>query len=228
MVFGAIKKGVQRIKEALGALMGDKRLPKSVRNVLEKDGDKKIRSITIFRNPIEKAGSMLMNFITLGKYEELKKKYAPDDIFHLGMIITLENGKEYVLEKNEVIALYSGRPSVIKSSVDVPINQDITLFELLDRAEIKGGDKFFSYNAFENNCADFMIMVLNASGLLTAESRKFIKQDLDKLIEELPSVSKAIAKGITDVAGKANQAYQELAKKAGGIIRSRRNKKFIK
>ena len=220
---------LERIKKAFGALMGDKRLPKSVRNILEKDGDKKIKTITIFRNPIEKAGSMLMDFITLGKFSELKKKFAPDDIFHLGMIIKLENGKEYVLEKNEVIALYSGKPSTIKSSINVPVNQDITLFELLDRAEIKNGDKFFFYDAFSNNCADYMIMVLKASRLLTEESRKFIKQDLTKLIEEIPSVSKAIAKGIVNVAGRANQAVQELVKKRGGkVFQNIKRRNFIK
>ena len=72
--------------------------------VLKANGDKKITGITIMRTPIEASALLKVAHISLED-----KPY--DKLFHLYMVLTMENGKVLALEKNEVIKLsvYDGR-----------------------------------------------------------------------------------------------------------------------
>ena len=218
MVFSLIKNISNRIRNAIDSLLGEKRIPKSVRNVLEKEGSRKIKSIQVFRNPIQSSGRILMDFLSLGKFSELKKKFNPDDLFHTGMIITLDNGKVYTLEKVEIISIKSGKPSSIKDSIKVPVDKDISLSELLYNAQKRNPEKFLSYNATTNNCQHFLAMLLQSSGLMTPEAREFILQNTEELVKNLPEISKYLAEKITDVAGKVSEATEELTMRRGGRI----------
>jgi hypothetical protein len=82
----------------------------------------------------------------------------------------------------------------------------ITLFDLMNNARRRFGEsRYFSYDGFKNNCQDFLMMLLNASGLETADNKAFIKQPLEQLIKKLPSYVPKVAKVVTDVANKATE-----------------------
>ena len=94
---------MQRIQEFFKTLLGEKRLPKSFRATLEKHGEKPILSIDIKRTPLSRLAEGFANLISLGKFDEIKKKYY-DKFYHLYAILTLDdNGKHVKLlyEKNE-------------------------------------------------------------------------------------------------------------------------------
>jgi c-di-GMP-related signal transduction protein len=54
------------------------------------------------------------------------------------------------------------------------------------------------------------MMLLNASGLETADNKAFIKQPLEQLIKKLPSYVPKVAKVVADVANKATEVLGHL------------------
>ncbi len=160
----------------------------SSKAVLKENGNKKIVEIELFRSPIDTNISSVLNAITLGK---LKANY--DELFHLGMVVTLEDGTKVLIEKNENIVI-SKQLYQAQETMNVPVDKEMTLDALLLRTKQRmGEDNFFKYGAFDHNCQDFILNILNANNMLTSENEKFIYQDLTKLIEDTPYLVRKIA-----------------------------------
>jgi len=60
--------------------------------------------------------------------------------------------------------------------------------------------------------------MLKGSSILTSEASTFLKQDLKKLVENTPSLSKIIAKGVVDFAGNIDNAVSAVMDKRGGMV----------
>lgn len=178
----------------------------ATKTVLGNYGQQPIASITAVRTPIMKVIDSVINVISFGQYN----KYKPDDLFHLGLIVVLQDGTKLVVEKLEKINIAKlPKGYVGKTSQVYPIDMQkkrITLFDLMNNARRRFGEsRYFSYDGFKNNCQDFLMMLLNASGLETADNKAFIKQPLEQLIKKLPSYVPKVAKVVTDVANKATE-----------------------
>lgn len=174
------------------------KLSPKVRQLLEKVGEEKINSIILFRRPIS-----LSKF---AKFVGVLKGTSYDDLMHLGMIIN----KKYLLDKQDVIHFEpSGVPSDAEK-LEVSLNgKEITINELLEKTRKRMGDSdFTSYSSKKNNCQDFMLNVLAANGLSSPEYTKFIKQDLEKVFNNLPSYAEKIADFVTE-AGRVAERLQE-------------------
>ena len=175
------------------------KLSPKVRALLSKVGDEKITSIKMFRKPI--------SLSAFAKFVGVLKNTPYDELFHLGMII---NGK-YLLDKQDVIHF---EPSTLPTgkeveSMDVAVNKDITINELLEKTRKRMGDSnFTSYSSRKNNCQDFLLNILAANGLSSPEYTKFIKQDLEKVFNNLPSYAEKIADFVTE-AGRVVERIQE-------------------
>jgi hypothetical protein len=162
-------------------------------------GDKIIKSMKVVRTPINSLISSALNLLTFGKMEELKKKYHYDKLFHLSILCEIDD-KLIFVEKNEVVNISPNFKITDQSqSLDVPLNKSISLFQLVENTKTKMGDNFFIYDAFKNNCQDFIINVLDANGLLNENLREFIKQPMEDLVKELPSNLPKVARAITNV-----------------------------
>lgn len=74
-----------------------------IRKWLKENGNKKIKNIAVCRTPVESYIRNTLNIISLGKFNKNLKTLNYDDIFHLYLLISLEDGQQYILEKNEVI-----------------------------------------------------------------------------------------------------------------------------
>lgn len=165
------------------------KLSPKIRALLSKVGDEKITSIKMFRKPI--------SLSAFAKFVGVLKNTPYDQLFHLGMII---NGK-YLLDKQEVIHF---EPSTLPTgkdveSMDISINKDITINELLEKTRKRMGDSnFTSYSSRRNNCQDFLLNILDANGLNSPEYRKFIKQDLETVFNNLPTYAEKIADFFTE------------------------------
>ena len=180
-----------------------------VRNILGQIKDNKIVSLLIIREPIKEAINMFVNVITDNKISEFKKQVGVDDLFHLFMIATLDDGRLIRIEKNSEIdvKLLSSMPKVNNDNMlNINIPTPITVNDLLNNTKNKIGDRlFWDYNAMTNNCQDFLYNVLYTNGYesINPLMKSFIKQDLTKLSKSLSSTQKNIMNTITTLGKKA-------------------------
>lgn len=169
--------------------------------VIKQYGEKPISSMRIVRTPIKSMINTVLNIVSLGKWQELKEKYSFDKLFHLGLVIEVEN-KMIVVEKNQTINI-STKSIIDHDSEIMPValGSTITLGQLLENTRKAVGDAtFFGYDAFGNNCQNFIINLLQNNGLLNNENKSFVLQDITELSKELPGYVKHVAKAATDVA----------------------------
>lgn len=187
--------------------------PPKVRAAMAKYGSGVVEELLIRRAPVMSMVDKALNLISFGKWNEAKQKYAYDKLFHLSMIAALRmpdgQQKRVVIEKNEVINIgdkfkTGGEEEYYR--VHVPCC--ITFGTLIEKGKELRGDAFFKYDAFQNNCQDFLISILTANGLLTPESQAFIKQDVGSLVQELPSYISPFANLTTNIAGLADRVLE--------------------
>jgi len=185
--------------------------PPQVRNILSQHGNHKIVDIKLCKEVVSENTEFLLKALA-GKntWEEAKKKHGFDKFYHLFMIVTMENGSQLHIEKNEVIRI-SSSPRPCPDALDLgPPSNTITVNEMLDRTKQRIGDSdFFTYDPFNNNCQNFITQLLRTLGLSNQTSNSFVFQDINGLREELPSYTKYLAKGLTDVGAFINTAYQK-------------------
>ena len=86
---------------------------------------------------------------------------------------------------------------------------DKTIDELISVAS-KGDEKAFwlDYSPLTNNCQQWVTKVLSRNGILTDAVKKWVNQDMEALIKELPHDTQAKAKEITDIASYVNRILQ--------------------
>ena len=213
-----------RIIEGVKSLIGIRDLPKSVRNILEKEGDQVITDIAVYRKPVDATSTTFANLLTGGNWSEILKKSNLDKVFHTWGEIMLENGKRYLLEKNQTIILKTVPNGISSGAETVSLrnqvkNKKITLAQFFEGGRKALGDDFIPYDAYENNCQSFLMGMLRGSSILTSEASTFLKQDLKKLVENTPSLSKIIAKGVVDFAGNIDNAVSAVMDKNGGVVK---------
>ena len=177
----------------------------NARAVIKQYGDKQIKEIKIIRQPIQSFINTAFNALTFGQFQKKLDELPYDKLFHLRMVITMEDNKQIQLEKNEVINITLKVDTVKgQEELDVPIHNSITLNQLLEGGQKILKDKYFTYRAFGNNCQDYQIALLKGSNLLTPQLEAFIKQDVSELANINPFLKK-IANTMTDLGGKFNE-----------------------
>ena len=204
-------------KNLYSALTSNETLPQPFRLFIKKHGRDKIKTLAMMRAPVAKPGVMAMQLLTAGKWEDFKKKAGVDSVYHTSIII---NG-DLVLEKLDKV---EGRVDAGYAKMEgaelypINVNEDITVAEFLEKGRKQMGTAFYTYDAFRSNCQDWVANMVSANGLLDAEGRKWIKQDIDKLIKELPAITKYAAVKVTDVARDVGNVAEELIYKKGGMV----------
>ena len=186
-----------------------------VRQLLAQVGYDPVVEINIRRDPIQSILHKVLNVVTLGKWNELRGKYAYDKVFHLGVEVVVkvdeanEAYRRFVIEKNEVINISPAKAYTSNTEIyKVPMDAGTTIHKLMDNTQQRMGDKFFVYDAFTNNCQDFILNLLQANGLATPRLEAIVKQPLEKVIQGLPGYTGKVARAVTDVAAVANVALE--------------------
>lgn len=195
------------------------RLSASSNSAFEKYKDKVVKDITIRRAPIIPAVDRVLNFISSGRFDQAKRDSGFDKMFHLGVIVTLSDGTKVIIEKNERINIStSWSNSADTTYKSTNYNGSMTLAQLMERTEkLMGTFKFYQYNAYENNCQDFVLGIIRAAGAATADTTAFVKQSTKRILETMPWYVKKFSQFATDTAAKANQII-------GGRGRKKRRK----
>ena len=213
-----VNKGKQVIGTAGGVfakiITGSTDYSPSVHKILEAEGNNLIKSIVVGRTPVNSAITMALNAVSQGQFQKNQDALNYDRLFHLFSEITLADNKQVRVEKNEVITMTMGfKQDPDTERQDVAITNPISFRDLLGNARNKMKQKFFAYDSANNNCQDFIMALLQASGLGSQENFDFIKQNTKQLFEKIPR-TRALAKQITNLGQRINIA------KSGGKISS--------
>jgi hypothetical protein len=173
--------------------------PPKDREVIAQVGDEKVTKLTLFRYPIS-----LSKF---AKFIGALKDTPYDSLMHLGLVIN----DKYLTEKDAVLTFERGGvPKQSTDTLDVPVGlKEFTINEMIDRTRNRmGKERFSTYKALSWNCQDYLKNMLDANGLSTAETTKFILQDLTQVTKNLPSYADAISNFYTGAKAVVNRLIQ--------------------
>ena len=178
-----------------------------VKRLLKKYGNQKIIGLRIGRRPINPLIEKAFNIISGGQWEKLKKQYYFDKLFHLFLIITLDDGTVISFEKNEIVTLTENDSRCSMQDVECieiqyPVGS-LTLNDLVKKPLEKMGQyNYFVYDSFKSNCQMFLRSVLQTFNLYSSKVNNFVYQDITKIIEKLPWYVKWGSKKATDLSAK--------------------------
>ena len=226
-------------KKKAGALFGAKLdFSNQINKILEKHGNKRILAIRIGRRPINEKVEKAFDIISLGKWSELRNKYYYDTLFHLFLIITLQDGTVVSLEKNSIVTMTENdsrcsMPGVECIQIEYPADS-LSLDEFVKKPlERMGKQVYFIYDPFKQNCQLFVSEVLKTFGLLSDKAKEFIYQDITEIVERLPFYVKYIGKAVTDadatiskIVGAGEDEVEPMEEHCGMSIVERRRKKI--
>jgi hypothetical protein len=193
------------MKKKAGKLFGAKlSFSNKIKKILNKYGNQKIRAIRIGRRPINDMVEKAFNIISLGKWSKLRDQYYYDKLFHLFLIITMDDGTVISFEKNSIVTLTENdsrcsMPNVECIELEYPTDS-ITLDDLVRKPlERIGKDKFFVYQPFDQNCQIFIRDILQTFGLYSKRVDDFVYQDITDIVKRLPWYVKYVSKAVTDI-----------------------------
>lgn len=209
---------VETVVNAVKALPLPTDLSANIKSILSTHGEELVTGVQVCRVPIIGAIQKVVNF--LRQATGAKPNATFDTLYHLYVIVRTAKGT-WRLEMNQTYQMGAGGPSESKDntckSVATPANTKLTAFV---SAPLKYAG-FLRYSAFDNNCQDHAIQILQANGILSGDLRAFIKQDTKDL---LPGFIGKIADGITDVAAKITNLFGRGACGRGGCKITRRHR----
>lgn len=173
-------------------------LPPSVKRWLTKHSGEEILNITLYREPVMGMVQKLVDLITNGKLSEWIAHSGYDTVFHTGLLLV--TAKTSVMVHKEHVIKVSTMPKTGGERVPISFPQPITVKQFFEAAQTQMGDKFFTYDAFDNNCQVFIRALLSASQLLTDEADKFVFQDASDF--KASSLAKGVLSTATNIAGR--------------------------
>jgi hypothetical protein len=190
-------------------------------------GSKKIVSIQAFRQPIVKAIDSILNVLSFGTLSKAKQDLHIDELFHLYTICTMENGRTYRIEKNQVVNLYEFEKPAEADRSNVYYT-NITWYQMFKNAEeLVGPDALWLYRANDWNCQHFTSTLFRAchQGHET-EAFNFINQPTQEIFDRVPKYVNSIANAITNLAGRADRIFHGSGKEKKDIFTDQYGRKY--
>jgi len=195
-----IKKGGLSIPDFTTSLVRQK-YTTATQKWVKANENQTISAMVIRRAPIAAGLNTAFNLITAGQWTPGMKAAGYDKMYHLGVVITEENGKSSILEKLSSLNFsdsISTVPNTEYRKVSVPAG--LTVGMMLDKTfDFMGSEKYFKYDAFANNCQTFIYSLLKSNGLGTQADYDWLLQPLDVLLKNEPGFLPGVAKTITNI-----------------------------
>jgi hypothetical protein len=179
-----------------------KRVSAKVRTFLSKVGDMPIVSAEVLRSPVQSIVQDALNAVSLGSFKKEMKEKPYDDIYHLFLIVTLENGKKVSIEKNAIITIMFAKDRK-GERMPVSVPSGLTINKALEKTEQAMGDLFATYSAKSNNCQDFILAFLKSNGMGDEKVYAFVKQDVGSLFGKSDFLRK-FTNTVTDIGAKVS------------------------
>jgi len=196
--------------------------PENAKKFLIKYQDSYVSDFVIRKNPIQSGVEKFLNFLSGGKYEEVKKNLSYDQMYHLRLDFEID-GRNYMTEKTANIQFRNALTNEDDVVMKVPNNKQIKLLDFVNNTIKSMGEKnYFDYDAFNNNCQNYIMSCLSSNGLLNSELKGFIYQDVQEMIQKLPRYVQKIAKFATKAGSVVDKGLQKLGfrgLKHGGRVR---------
>ena len=201
-----INKGIQ----ILSSIPVAYQLNSKVQAALTATDNDPIKSITVYRVPLQTYVDTGLAGLSSGAWDAAMKKYGYDQIFHLYLILTLQSGSQYIVEKNEIINLAIALPEKVNITnsnyrMEVPFDPSkrrLTIRQMLNNCLIiEGKDLFYTYDFKTNNCQVFVRDCLKGSGLLTPDLEKFIIQRIADIAKEVGVNKLSLPSALPNIAG---------------------------
>jgi|688.fasta_scaffold51017_2 hypothetical protein len=210
-IYGNISEGIGKVKDYTKQLRASK-VSDRLGMLLSKYGDVKIIKLNYSRKPIQKAISTALSIASLGEVDKLKERNGYKDIYHDGLIIYLESGEVFRLEKNASIELNNFVNEDNELLFSVPFNKELTINILLNNGK-EVGQSFYEYDHTKNNCQTFVHTILTKNNLMNSELEKNVtKQNAEEISATLPKDMNNIMHIATDL-GSYTQDFQDQFKK---------------
>jgi hypothetical protein len=224
---GLVKKAspiVRHIKENIGTysaigrqisdVLVSEKLSPPVQKWLDENKDGRVVRLILRRAPIESWIEFFFSLITDGKWDEAKKTAGYDKMFHLALEVhyqmpdgRIKRGKMEKLSRVNFTDDVAPQPNM--ETQDVPIgNKQFTILDLVEGAKRQLGNKFYTYDAFNNNCQVFVRAMLEGVGLYTPEAKAFLFQPVDELLKEQPSWTSDFAGTITNLGAITDRLFK--------------------
>ena len=126
--------------------------PRAVNNFLRLHGNKHIRKITVSRTPIGAKIKYVADLITLGGFSANMKKLNYEDVYHLFMLVELDDGTLFRIEKNSRIDITLNDRRLGETMINID-NIENTLNDMIEFSErLYGLERIYRYDPFKTNC----------------------------------------------------------------------------
>lgn len=165
------------------------------------DANTQIENIKIGRTPVNSNIQKLLNLISFGGLNRVKKKLQYDQIWHQFMVITLKNGKQYKIERNQTVQKSTPKSEDFKNLlIDIPVEKSLTPREMLDKAD-NNDPNFWIYHPKFSNCQGFVKQLIDKNDLLpNVDTTRVLKtQDSRSIIDSIPKPLRDIPLVITNI-----------------------------
>ncbi len=206
-IYGNISEGIGKVKDYTKQLRANK-ISDRLTMLLSKYGDVKITKLYYSRKPIQKAISTALSIASLGEVDRLKERKGYKDIYHDGLIVYLQSGEVFRLEKNASIELNNFTKEENEILFSVPFNKELTINILLNNGK-EVGQSFYEYDHTKNNCQTFVHTILTKNNLMNSNLEKEVaRQDAQAISATLPKDVNNIMNIATDL-GSFTQDLQD-------------------
>jgi len=192
-----------------GKMSGSGGLPTDIERLMEKNRDKVIKKITIFRLPLGDELVKMLNLLTNDSVKKfLKKNEDHDRLFHLGMFIETTDNKHYVYDKQQNVNFTEASKSFLKQK-DIELSPvsnlpaNLTIGELVEAGKKRMGRRFTYYSALKWNCQYFVQQSLEA--IDAKFDVDFVIQDLSQLVKKIPAWKRKFGVALTSFAREADK-----------------------
>ena len=196
--------------------------PKNFTTFLNKTEGHKVKSIYVVRKPIVSGVKTVLNIMSLGKFTQKQRDLKYDNVYHNYMIVELDDGTFYKIEKNQrVVASKATKSDFEHEKYSVPVPPNTTVKQLIETASKGDSQSFYHYSANKNNCQKFIQEIIKDNGIKVDDpkAQELINpQRADLLVDSL-SGFKPIVQKVTDVANIADTVWN-----GGKLLKKRKGK----
>jgi hypothetical protein len=168
----------------------------------------KITKIQLGRKPIVPAVHTALDVMSLGQFSKKQKELDYDRVYHNYLLVTLDDGKTYKLEKNETVVEHTADPADFKNETwNIPLQgKQLTMKNMVQTASAGNESRFYKYRGGTDNCQQFTRDMVEKNGLLPSQAPHLDLQDAKQLTGTiLPGVNK-VPDFVTDIASIADRA----------------------
>lgn len=193
--------------------------PKVLNDVMISTTGIPIVSVTVCRTPISPVFRGLLNFATNGLLQQKMSQLSYDQLYHLYIIVQLQNGVLYRIEKNERVIIQTVNGNTDKVALEertseLKLNEAIDLMQFIEKMEKLNIPDIYVYDSFSTNCQHFVQSLLNANGITQFDA--FVYQNVSSLA---PNSIRKIAKLFTNIA-----AIGDVIRRGGSMKNSSYNR----